>query len=95
MGYKLGLLNMAHTKKLSRLSIDLTPEQHQQIKLMATLEKISIKQLIINSILKNKKVKKDYDKALSQSIKEFERGEYETYTFDEFRKIVADIVQEK
>lgn len=62
---------------------------------MATLEKISIKQLIINSILKNKKVKKDYDKALSQSIKEFERGEYETYTFDEFRKIVADIVQEK
>ena len=76
---------MAHTEKLSRLSIDLTPEQHQQIKLMATLEKISIKQLIINAILKKKKVKKDYDKALSQSIKEFERGEYTTYdSFDDF-----------
>jgi uncharacterized protein (DUF1778 family) len=45
------VINSAGRKKMSRLSIDLTPEQHQKIKAMAAMQGKSIKEYVLNQIL--------------------------------------------
>jgi hypothetical protein len=86
---------MENTKKLSRLSIDLTPSQHKQIKLMAVESGTSIKKLILAKIFGTKKViEKNYDKALKESISEYERGEFSVLPIEDFRKEIKNWIKE-
>ncbi|MDR4651864.1 MAG: antitoxin [Nitrosomonas sp.] len=45
------MINNVGRKKMSRLSIDLTPEQHQKIKAIAAMQGKSIKEYVLNQIL--------------------------------------------
>jgi uncharacterized protein (DUF1778 family) len=45
------VINSEGRKKMSRLSIDLTPEQHQKIKAIAAMQGKSIKEYVLNQIL--------------------------------------------
>lgn len=42
---------------MSRLSIELNPEQHKQIKTLATLSGLSIRSFVLNKIFENKEPK--------------------------------------
>lgn len=49
--YNFIVIIRAGKKKMSRLSIELTPEQHQKIKAIAAMQGKSIKEYVLNQIL--------------------------------------------
>jgi hypothetical protein len=78
---------------MSRLSIEITEQQHQQIKAMAAISGLSIKDYIIEKTLHEESYSKEELAALEQlkeailpSLKAVERGEYSSYTREEILK---------
>jgi uncharacterized protein (DUF1778 family) len=90
---------------MSRLSIEISGQQHQQIKAMAALKGISIKDYILQATLPAKREKSleeeletEDERAAFTELMEFlkprivaaERGEFSTRTFDD---ILADALK--
>ena len=77
---------------MSRLSIDIPESQHQQIKAMAALHGVSIKEYILERTLPSEKSATDTTEAgalaqleafLVPRIKQAERGEFDSSTMKE------------
>jgi len=68
------MFNLCNIVLMSRLSIEIDPEQHRQIKTLATFEGMSIKEFILNRTLSTqKKEKKDTTSKLLSSSKNKDR----------------------
>lgn len=76
--------------KMNRLSIELFPEQHKKIKVLASLEGCTIKEYVINRLLgQNKTSNKQFNALTLKALKDIEEEnnltEYKT-SKDLFRK---------
>lgn len=60
---------------MSRLSIEVTPEQHNAIKAMALLEGVNIKEYVLTRLFSNEKDMKTPNKRLQTAIKEAQKTE--------------------
>ena len=58
---------------MSRLSIEIEPEQHRQIKTLATFEGLTIKEFILQKTLYSRQSKEDTTKTLLASAKNAKR----------------------
>ena len=58
---------------MSRLSIEIEPEQHRQIKTLATFEGLSIKEFILQKTLRSRPSKEDTSESLLASPKNAKR----------------------
>lgn len=63
---------------MSRLSIEVTADQHRAIKVMASMKGMKIKDFILSAVLSEKTAKKA-SKQLKQALKELEEGDVLRY----------------
>lgn len=83
---------------MSRLVIDMTGEQHQQIKALAAMRGKTIKEFVLEQIFpmdidpEEQKAWKELQSILSTRIKSAEQGKVSRKTFDQ---ITDDVIQER
>jgi hypothetical protein len=81
---------------MTRLSIELTPKQHQNIKALAAMQGKSLKEYAIDHLLPMTEDEKlamaELKALLAPRIEEMERGEFSTQTVDE---IFDEVMQEE
>lgn len=73
---------------MSRLSIEISAEEHQKIKALAAMQGLSIKDFILKKTIETRTEKEDeawaeFEKLLESRIREAEDGEVLHLSFDE------------
>ncbi len=84
---------------MSRLSIELTAEQHKQIKTMATLRGQTIKQYVVERILPTEDITDDEKAAMSELkellTKRIERAEATNQTAKTIDQVTVDYLKQQ